>query len=200
MEEPNPEEMTPFGPNLLFDDISFADSAFELFLTTGQPGGTVQLTNGTTNPGFNGAFPPFAVLGNRMLFAGANLSDLFSLWATDGTVAGTQQLASSSSPYGLLPGYILPVGQHAFFTGYDASSLNQLWVTNGTAAGTVQLTTGGAASATLSEPLVAFGSKVLFVADQFDLWISDGTGGGTKKLTSAPGSVEPITTITVLPR
>jgi ELWxxDGT repeat protein len=191
----DPQTIAAFGSQILFGDFSLSDHANELFLSTGEPGGITQLTNSNTAPGFNGAARFFSILGNQMLFADVDENVTLSLWATNGSVAGTEQLASSTSSFGLSPGSMVVAGERAFFVGYDPSDEQQLWVTNGTSEGTLQLTSSSTGAVSLGP--VLFGSKVLFVSGDFDLLVSNGTTKGTLKVTS--GGNFPITTITVLP-
>jgi hypothetical protein len=61
------------------------------------------------------------------------------LWVTDGTVAGTHELAGIKGAYsgGLAPSDFTVISNNeVLFNGVDASGNHTLWVTNGTAAGT----------------------------------------------------------------
>jgi ELWxxDGT repeat protein len=184
----NPQLISGFGNKILFEDLSAGPP--ELFMSNGVPGGITQLTNGNT-PNFIGLAQFLGVLGNQMLFSagGQNLTD--SLWATDGTAAGTVQLKSVAGPNGLNPGSLVLSGDHAFFLGDDSSGTRQLWVTNGSSTG--QLTT---ASDGIFGP-VAFGEKVLFLLNfggGYQLWSSNGTVKGTQEV-----SLTGDAAITVLP-
>src|SRR5207237_1402628 len=92
--------------------------------------------------------PDFTVLGGKAVFMGIDASSHFSLWVTDGTVAGTSEVqVAGASSSGLLfdrnPGFTV-VGNKALFAGRDAGNDYGLWVTAGTAAGTSELTSNSA--------------------------------------------------------
>jgi ELWxxDGT repeat protein len=74
------------------------------------------------------------------LFIGLDANGRYGLWVTDGTSAGTSELAVARAySGGLSPSDITVVGNKALFVGVDASGNEHLWVTDGTAAGTNEL-------------------------------------------------------------
>jgi ELWxxDGT repeat protein len=125
------------------------------------------------------------VLGNQIFFGGYAGTP----YASDGTVAGTQQLATLSYPdYQATATGIAVIGNRLIFeVGYLTSSL---WATDGTAAGTVelqpQLYPSGLAH------YVLFGGKLIFMGKlgtpyQPDAIVqTDGTPGGTSILANLP--------------
>jgi ELWxxDGT repeat protein len=99
-------------------------------------------------------------------------------WATDGTAAGTVQLAEIAM--GATPALRQPVvrvGPHAYFFQLDAP-----WVTDGTPDGTLQLHPNLVGVA----PLGSVNGLLLFTGGQFqqarEVWSTDGTPGGTQRL------------------
>ena len=120
--------------------------------------------------------------------------DESQLWVSNGTAAGTRQLASG---HGLIvPGSICCSGSDwwrdamtsigaasgkFYFVAQDETSADyRLWVSDGTNAGTHRVAKSPAAQAMSIFP--ANGSKVYFFADG-RVWRSNGTAAGTKVLT-----------------
>ena len=202
---PNPD-FTVFGTKVLFagDD---ATSGIHLWVSDGTSAGTHELTVAGANP--SGLFgpleinPDFTVLGGKVLFEGAGSLGNPGLWVTDGTSAGTSELAvSDADPLGLfvnglspdftvLNGKVLFEGMAA--NGFLFSGLPNLWVTDGTAAGTTELSVAGANPGGLFSSVNAnftvLGSKALFEAEDaaghVNLWVTDGTSAGTSELAVA---------------
>ena len=119
----------------------------------------------------------------------ASPSGVANLWVTDGTTAGTQEIAvDGASPYGLDPEGLTVLGNQVFFVGEDAHfheglGHEGLWVTDGTAAGTHEIAVIGA---DLSEsdgfnpyPVQRVGDVVVFLRynanQQPSVWETDGT-------------------------
>jgi len=126
----------------------------------------------------------------RTLFAGIDSSNQSSLWVTDGTDAGTSELAVANAytgTGGLNPTNLVSFNGRVYFKATDAAGHNGLWVSDGTAAGTTELVIPGAFSGgiTPGNPIV-FNGKLYFTG--FDasihsvLWVSDGTAAGTSVL------------------
>ena len=130
------------------------------------------------------------VLGNKILFEGADASGASGLWASDGTAVGTAELASiaGASSAGIAPSDLTVVGSEALFSGINTSGQTGLWATDGTAAGTVELAgiVGAAAAGVAPTDLTAFGQEALFTgtdaAGNLGLWVTNGTVGGTQEL------------------
>jgi ELWxxDGT repeat protein len=113
--------------------------------------------------------------------------DLFELWETDGTAAGTHQIVAA------LPGRnafeMFSTGTEAFFGVGDYPSEKQLWKTDGTTAGTVlvrDFTAGPGSSGPLAQ--AALGGSLVFSAQIGEhaapLFRSDGSAAGTVILSS----------------
>ncbi len=136
---------------------------------------------------------PAVWTGSAFLFAADDGITGRELWATDGTAAGTRQVADihpfvQESEGGSDPGPLVRLGSSTrfLFAADDGASGRELWVTDGTAAGTRRVRdiwpgTGGSSP----HDLVAFGGKVWLVADDGGgeaLWASDGTEAGTVRV------------------
>jgi len=126
----------------------------------------------------------------------------FTLWTTDGTVAGTVPIPLTSivgansnglffaagKPTDVTPGFTV-FGDEVLFRGIDSTGADGLWKTNGTATGTTEITgiDGTASTGVNPTDITAFGSMALFnganAAGQLGLWRTDGkTGAGTVEL------------------
>lgn len=141
--------------------------------------------------GISGSAPTLmGVVGNQAYFIAGAFGN-YTLFKTDGTLGGTSDVFSSTTP----PGFSYPasgavtVGSKLFFSAETAASGYELWVTDGTGPGTqiVREIRAGAASS-LSSTMVAteLGGKLIFTAmdatNGQELWISDGTLAGTTLL------------------
>ncbi len=181
-----------------------ASGDISLWTTDGTGAGTSELAAaGGYGEGlfYNTAAPDFTALGAKVLFAGQDASGHPNLWVTDGTSAGTSELAVAGAnadglfsqnffPSGFSPGLTV-LGTRALFEGYDASGIDGLWVTDGTSAGTSELTVAGSFANGLffdvSAPdLTVFAGNALFVGEDtsggISLWTTDATGAGTSEL------------------
>ena len=125
----------------------------------------------------------FAVIGSKAVFTGYDSSGYDGLWVTDGTAAGTTEIAPSSLTNGYSISNVFSFGSKALF---DTGANDYLWVTDGTAAGTTLLTTGEAIT-----PFAALDGKALFIKDgttygaATTLWSTDGTVAGTTQIASS---------------
>ena len=135
-----------------------------------------------------GVFPSEVVpFGSGVAFT----SNYTGLWVSDGTAAGTKQLAipSLSTAYFYVSA-LTPFAGKLYFGGGTVSDTS-LWVSDGTAAGTQALAVTGASGfgltprsmAALTTKLVLDGTNAQY---QDGLWVSDGTAAGTKQL-AVPG-------------
>jgi ELWxxDGT repeat protein len=122
-----------------------------------------------------------------VLFDGTDSAGNQGLWVTNGIAAGTSELISGVSPYGLTSFN----GEVLFY------SNDGLWVTKGTAATTFQLTGINGANTSgvfdvLIPNLVIFNSEVMFngsdAAGDTSLWVTNGTAAGTSELTGISGA------------
>ena len=135
----------------------------------------------------------------------------YTLWTTDGTVAGTVPIPLTSitgaNPNGLFigndnPGDVTPgftvFGDEVLFRGVDTAGAYGLWKTNGTAAGTTEITgINGAASGGINPTdITVFDGIALFngassanaagPAGHFGLWTTK-TAAGTQELGGSTG-------------
>jgi ELWxxDGT repeat protein len=140
----------------------------------GCPGGCpAQATLWGELPGFPGS----------VLFAGGTAESGISLWATDGTGAGSRKLVD------LCPGPCDPPLRGGLFLGKLFFFLGQqLWVTDGSPEGTRALSPARTPDPGQPSPLAAAGGRVFFTAtvepDGLELASTDGTPEGTTILAS----------------
>jgi hypothetical protein len=89
--------------------------------------------------------PHFIVLGSKVLFVGVDAAGHPNLWVTDGTSAGTRELAMAGIPQPSPQGFAV-VGNKVLFEGLDHPFGSQyaLWITDGTSAGTSEVAVPGA--------------------------------------------------------
>src|ERR1700731_4412748 len=196
--------LTVFAGKALFVGED-AGGNISLWTTDGTGAGTSELAaaGGYHNGLFyNFAAPDFTVLGGKVLFAGQDATGNPNLWVTDGTSAGTKELAVAGAnsgglfslnffPSGFSPGFTV-LGTRALFEGYDASGIDGLWVTDGTSAGTSELAVagtfaGGLFSDVNTPDLTVLAGKAVFAGEDasgdISLWTTDATGAGTSELT-----------------
>ena len=174
-----------------------SSSNSELWESNGTLAGTTELTGITgeaTGMIFYGGqfvygFNPsnFASLNGQVLFTGLNSSSHLGLWATNGTSAGTTELASGGGA--LNPSDLTVFNGQVLFNGNS-----NLWVSNGAVAGThaVSGITGSSFGVLNPQDLTVFGNQVLFSGwdgvNQADLWVTNGVGAGTRQVTGIAGA------------
>jgi hypothetical protein len=200
-----------FDGEVLFEGND-ANGIHGLWASNGTAAGTYELTgiSGANASGFFGFFPgsvqpDFMVFNGRVLFEGFDSNGATSLWVTNGTAAGTQELTgiSGANANGLFDGgnddpQFTVFNSEVLFRGTDANGNPGLWETNGTAAGTHELSgITGARMAGLSPfDFTVLNSEVLFYgADSSGvqgLWETDGTAGGTHELSGISGALRII--------
>src|SRR5438309_248318 len=170
---------TVLGNRVLFEGDD-ASGAASLWVTDGTSAGSSELGVAGANAGglfslnfFPSGFSPgFTVLGTRALFEGYDASGVDGLWVTDGTSAGTSELAVAGSFAGGLfsdisaPDLTVFAGK-ALFVGEDTSGDISLWSTDATGAGTSELTVAGSNPNGLffnvtAPDFTVLGNKVLF--------------------------------------
>ena len=137
------------------------------------------------------------MLANVVLFLGADSSNRFELWETNGIVSGTFELTgvTGANAIGLYPLDLTPYDAgEVLFCGYDSAGYSGLWETDGTAIGTHELTGIAGAFTTGLDPadLTVSNGHALFsgydLQGQVGLWVTDGTSAGTRELT-VPGAL-----------
>jgi ELWxxDGT repeat protein len=108
----NPD-FTVLGGMILLDGFDGSDH-YNLWVTDLASGKTSELSvSGAYSLGLfptDGLYPDFTVLGSKALFAGSDASGHIGLWVTDGTAAGTSELAvGGASQTGPLSGFFPPI-------------------------------------------------------------------------------------------
>ena len=78
---------------------------------------------------------------NVEFFSGLNSNSNSGLWETDGTAAGTFEIAGIAgvADTGIDPSDITYLNNEVLFAGVDQRHAVGLWATNGTGAGTIEL-------------------------------------------------------------
>ena len=100
---------------------------------------------GVTGASASGIAPSdLTVFDGKVLFSGLDSTGHFQLWETDGTVAGTQELTTTTTPafhQGVAPSGMEVYDSRVLFSGLDANGVvTSLWTTDGTTAGTHEVT------------------------------------------------------------
>ena len=206
-----PGSLAPLNANeVLFNGVD-KGGLVGLWETDGTAAGTHELTGivGAAKTAA-GLYPSeFTTYKGKVLFSGYDSTSSVGLWVTDGTVAGTHELAVAGAatpgefygPPGLSPAYFTIYDGDVFFAGDDDSGSIGLWETDGTASGTHELN-GIAGAATIGQSigapglspayLTVFNGEMLFSGDdahgQLGLWETDGTVAGTHELTGIAGA------------
>ena len=147
------------------------------FASVGEGGAELRRGNGTgAGTALDFDIKPFDVgsLGAKLLVSGTD-GEVFGLWATDGTPAGTQLLGPPAN-----------LGPTAVFQGrfyyavYDQSELRTLlWTTDGTPGGTGPLRDKDGSEVPPAWDFAALGDLLLFTVQDGTLWQTDGTAAGT---------------------
>jgi len=141
---------TVLGNRALFEGDD-ASGAAGLWVTLGNSAGSSELiVAGSDASGLftNVIAPHLTVFAGKALFVGEDASGKISLWTTDGTGAGTSELAAAGGyRNGLFYNFAAPdftvLGGKALFAGQDATGNPNLWVTDGTSAETKELAVAG---------------------------------------------------------
>jgi len=177
---------------LVNDKVVFTaqDSAHgvELWITDGTAAGTQLLkdvfpgTAGGVFTSFSDA-PNFYIFNNELYFTGANRSDDFELWKTNGTESGTKLVKNIAADGMTIFSSSFPTDYAEYQGALYFSCRKGLWKTNGTTAGTVLVEDKDPEDVFGLEPidLVSNGDYLLFIQNT-NLWSSDGTSAGTKKI------------------
>ena len=175
---------------------------FELWSTDGSTAGTRLV--GDLCPGACASFPlGYWALGGRRFFlahpADASTDETFELWASDGTLAGTERLTDFDDDRLFLSFESVVAGTRMFFSARDPQHGHELWTSDGTAAGThlgrdiADEDLGGSFPGAFQ----AAGSRLYFAAgdgvdETSQLWRTDGTEQGTVRIDDAYGPRPPF--------
>jgi ELWxxDGT repeat protein len=153
----HPYGMTSVGGSLYF---SADDSVWR---SDGTTGGSVRLADGSSY-----YYDGFAGAGGKVFFSTRSSSTAGTeLWVTDGSPAGTRQVADiRSGAYGSYPRGLTSVGGTVFFTARDGWHGREMWQSDGTAAGT-RLLADVDPGADSGNPgyAASFGGQLFFTAD-----------------------------------
>ncbi len=132
---------------------------------------------GDLRPGFDTSSPAeMTALGSRVLFrASENPNNNPSLWATDGTPAGTVPLATDLSQ----PSYLTPIAGLAYFSGFEAAHGTEVWKSDGTPGGTgLAFDLFPGVNSSNPQFFTPLGNKLFFTASEAaadnELWVTDG--------------------------
>ena len=181
-----PQNYYLMGGKVLFTAQDSAHGV-EWWSTDGTPGGT-QLVRDI----FPGIYPGvrtgsnsrklFGVLNGNLYFSGANRSDDYELWKTNGTYEGTV-LVKNITPdgFGNFSSYPEDYAAHKGFLYFTCRE--GFWRTNGTAGGTTLVEDEDPEDVFGLEPqdLISNGAYIFFIQNG-DLWRSDGSAAGTIKI------------------
>ena len=199
----NPKPLKVINNKLLFHASSQAHGG-ELFITDGTSSGTEVLLD--IYPGPNGSSVSdnidfYAEFNNELYFWARETSGPFSLWKTNGTVAGTVKIVDPIFSGG--PTYMTTYNGKIYFTAYSGPAQNpELYVTDGTTSGTGLFleinpsTVNTLAAGSNPNDLFVYDGYLFFSADDGthgrELWRSDGTAVGTKMVADIfPNTLNP---------
>jgi ELWxxDGT repeat protein len=128
----------------------------------------------------------------EVLFSGANASNNVSLWVSNGTTAGTHEIAINGAYVtGVHPTELTVFNNEVLFNGIDTAGIYGLWVYNGQSAseitGIKEAFDGGPGGGLHPLDMTVFNHEVLFNGRDSHgfagLWVTDGTGAGTHEIT-----------------
>ncbi|HLW66159.1 MAG TPA: ELWxxDGT repeat protein [Gemmataceae bacterium] len=159
-----------------------ADPTSSLYITDGTQAGTIKLLDYTsTETPFGGqGIDHLESVGGMLYFDADN-----SLWSSDGTVAGTQELhAFGPNAFTSGPWSEVTFNGQVYFEADDGVHGAELWQTDGTTTGTTMVKDINAVTLD-SNPsnLITIGNVTYFSADTGNgtgLWKTDGTTAGTQ--------------------
>ncbi len=180
-------DLTPIGASAAFLVTTYGElgngSSTQLDITDGTVAGThsIDFVVAEGEPDLEPGITELTAFGSRLLFSDADaVSDSSSissgLWVTDGTNAGTVEIAPSIDPSDIT---VLANGLAVF------SGIGGLYVSDGTAAGTVEIAPGTYPSGIT---LLANGLAEFFGIG--GLYVTDGTAAGTHLIAASGAPAE----------
>ena len=203
-----PEDIVSYGGRLYFSGLD-ATGVSRLWVSDGTTAGTsvlpvfdIDTTN--INGGGAGLNPEnITVANSKLLFSGTGTNSQVGLWVSDGTSAGTSELAVLGAALGGVnptSSDIVVFNGRAYFAGSDTSGNVGLWSSDGTTSGTTELAiANGGPNGVAPISLTVFDGSLYFGGidsnRQTGLWKSDGTATGTSELSVAgagPDGLSPI--------
>jgi ELWxxDGT repeat protein len=149
-------------------------------------------------PGFRSSSPSnLTAVGRTLFFVANNGTNGYELWRSDGSRAGTAQVADIDPDFdtALDIGPPTAVGSTLFFSARDSVFDQELWKSDGTKSGTVRVADIWPGQFGGSSPyqLTAVGGTLFFIANDggstgygggFELWKSNGTAAKTTRITN----------------
>jgi ELWxxDGT repeat protein len=192
---PNVESAVDSAGRLFFL-VQLLETNFSLWRSEGTPGSTVRLTPPELRIK---ASEPLRAVGDRVFFVAADADHGEELWMSDGTAAGTRQVADlAPGSEGCEPRSLTVLQGQVFFTAELSELGREPWRSDGTAEGTILVKDidprPGLGSA--PELLAVLAGRLYFPADDGlrgrELWTSDGTEEGTAlavEITPGPDGV-----------
>ena len=203
-----PDEIVTANGRAFFSGID-AGGGTDLWVSDGTMAGTQALnvanvdTQNIAEMGIGLNPTNITVANKQIFFAGTDANGSIGLWKSDGTAAGTTELApSSAATGGVAPtsSNIVAFNGLTYFAGHDAAGNIGLWSTDGTSADTVKLSIAnssanglGPVSLTVMNGSLYFGGTD--ASGNTGLWKSDGTAAGTMELQvagTASGGLAPV--------
>ena len=193
----DPTFFAPAGNSVVFP-VVVDDFVTQLDVTDGTPAGTHALN--LTPIGYWSDVLLLGSVNGRAVF-GLTTTQTYTLWSTDGTVAGSSQI-SDVQPFRTIDDLFamppLSTGGELYFGGFDAHGY-ELWKTDGTALGTALVKDIQPFESSYPTGFAASGDRVFFAADDgahgAELWSTDGTTSGTgmvADLNRLPASSSPV--------
>lgn len=180
-----PFNIAPFGNKALF-----ATGDGSLWITDGTSGGTLRLTYDS----YDLSPTDITAFGSQALFVGTDANDKNSIWVTNGTILGTQELLTIGTNYSNYTNDITAFNNQAVFYAVDTNGFGELWTTDGTKGNTKELTNIGSNFYNGLQPydITVFGNLLLFNGYDSNgnnaLWQSNDIPEGTQELQSIAGS------------
>ncbi len=164
-------------------------AGLQLWTTDGTAAGTIKLQDSTpyvsaSNPGRAiSDTSNFVSAGNGRTVFLESAGDGYSVWSTDGTVAGTVQIRDPS-PYATGFMTALPNGKVIFQAAVQGSTTPTTWQTDGTRAGTFLVPAGTLDTSLAGVAITPIGNGLgvfirLDATNGRELWVTDGTAAST---------------------
>jgi ELWxxDGT repeat protein len=186
----------PAGNSVVFLGVDNYNLA-QLYVTDGTPGGAHHLD---LYPTYWSDVRLLGSVNGRAVF-GLTTAQSYTLWSTDGTLAGSSQI-SGVQPFRTIDDLIamppLSIGGELYFGGFDTHGY-ELWKTDGTASGTAMVKDIQPFESSYPTGFAVSGARVFFAADDgahgSELWSTDGTTSGTgmvADLNLLPASSSPV--------
>ncbi|MGP0063713.1 MAG: ELWxxDGT repeat protein [Isosphaeraceae bacterium] len=186
----SPTDLTEVNGKLFFVTTDSAAGTQSLWATDGTTQGTAELSSIGQITSSSPSSPPgstaFVALNGMVYFTSDDANGNPALFKTDGTVAGTVEVA----PLGYLPNSLTAAGGKIYIS-ESAPSGSELWTSDGTANGTIELNAFSSDSGPISD-ITGVGDSIDFtvagnLGDE-QLWTSDSTPTGTVELEDFGGS------------